>query len=266
MLTIRACATGDRRIARCSIPLSWMSSTYLPMPRMNRGSSLRSIRPWPTGCWSLFACSRSSGPAATRPSSRVVMTRSRRSRAGRRGLVGRSPLDRPDDRGVAGAAADLSGDGLADGVLARVGIAVQQGARGHQHPGRAEAALQAVAAHEALLHRVEDAVLLEALDGADLVAAGHRGQHRAGLHRLAVQPGHAGAAVAGVAPPVGPGEPELVAQEVDQQHPALDLPRHGLPVDAHGHLHVSRSFPGRPHCRLRGPLRSVPPRAAACVS
>jgi hypothetical protein len=51
---------------------------------------------------------------------------------------------------------------------------------------------------------------------------------------------------------------------VDQQHPALDLPRHALPVDAHGHLHVSRSFPGRPRCRPRGPLRSVPPRAAGC--
>jgi hypothetical protein len=27
MLTILAWATGERRIARCSIPLSWMSST-----------------------------------------------------------------------------------------------------------------------------------------------------------------------------------------------------------------------------------------------
>ena len=45
MLTMRAWATGERRMARCSIPGSWMSSQYLPMPRMKRGSSLRSMRP-----------------------------------------------------------------------------------------------------------------------------------------------------------------------------------------------------------------------------
>ena len=58
---------------------------YLPMPRMKRGSSLRSIRPWPTGCWSLSACSRSS-VLRRLGSSTVVMTRSPRSR--RRRLLG----------------------------------------------------------------------------------------------------------------------------------------------------------------------------------
>ena len=217
-----------------------------PMPRTNRGSSLRSIRPCPTGFWSLSACSRSSrasvGGHDALPTvvGRPPARRRARAPAAASRVLGR-PLDRAHDGGVAGAAADLAGDGLADRLLAGVGVAVEQRPGGHHHPGRAEAALQAVAAHEALLDRVEDAVLLEVLDGAHLVAAGHRGQHRAGLDRLAVHPGHAGAAVAGVAAPVGAGEPELVAQEVHEQQPALDLAGDALAVDGHRHLHVSRS-------------------------
>ena len=121
--------------------------------------------------------------------------------------------------------------------LGRVGVAVEQRPGGHHHARGAEAALQAVALHEALLHRVELAVLLEALDRADLVAAGHRGEHGAGLHRLAVQPDHAGAAVAGVAAPVRAGQAEVVAQEVHEQQPALDLAGDLVAVDGHRHLH-----------------------------
>ena len=61
---------------------------------------------------------------------------------------------------------------------------------------------------------------LEALDGAHRVAAGHGGQHRARLHRLAVDVDDAGAAVAGVTAPVGSGEPQLIPQEVHEQHAA----------------------------------------------
>ena len=82
------------------------------------------------------------------------------------------------------------------------------------------------------------APLLEALDGAHLVAAGHRGQHGARLDRLAVQPDHAGAAVAGVAAPVGAGQAEVVAQEVHQQQPALDLAGDLVAVDGHRDLHA----------------------------
>jgi hypothetical protein len=146
-----------------------------------------------------------------------------------------------DNRGTADYKRHLA-DELTRRTLRR---AVEQRAGGHQHPGGAEAALQAVALHEALLDRVQHAVLLQALDGAYVAAAGHRGQHRAGLHRLPVHPRDAGAAVAGVAAPVRPGQPELVAQEVHEQHPALDLAGHRLPVDGHRHLHVTPPFPQR---------------------
>src|SRR5262245_31710667 len=77
-------------------------------------------------------------------------------------LVG-GVLDGLDDLVVAGAAAQVAGDAVADLVLARVGVAGEQRARAHQHAGRAEAALQAVALPEAFLERMQLAARGEAL-------------------------------------------------------------------------------------------------------
>ena len=65
--------------------------------------------------------------------------------------------------------------------------------------------------------------LRQALDGAHLVPGGHGGQRGARLHRLAVDQDDAGAAVAGVAAPVGAGEAERLAQEVHEQQPGFDV-------------------------------------------
>ena len=75
------------------------------------------------------------------------------------------------------------------------------------------------------------------------VPVGHGGEHRAGLHRGLVQPDHARAAVRGVAAPVRAGEAQLVAQEVDQQQPRLDLAGVVDAVDGDGDLHVRRWAP-----------------------
>src|SRR3954464_13924263 len=91
----------------------------------------------------------------------------------RRGLVLGGPADRGDDVLVARAAADGAGDRRADLRLARVGVGVQQRPRRHEHPGRAEAAVQRVLLVEALLDWVELAVDRERLDGADLVPLAH---------------------------------------------------------------------------------------------
>ena len=128
-----------------------------------------------------------------------------------------------DDVHVAGAAAEVAGDGLADLVLARVLVALQQRVAGHHHAGRAVAALQPVLLQEALLDRVELAVLLQPLDGHDLAAVGLHGQHGARLHGHAVEQHRAGAAVGGVAADVGAGEPEDLAEQVDEQQPRLHL-------------------------------------------
>ena len=75
----------------------------------------------------------------------------------------------------------------------------------------------------------------------DLVAGGHGGERGARLHRFAVDQHHAGAAVAGVAPPVGAGQAERLAQEVHEQQPRFDVAGDLGPVDGHGDLHRSAS-------------------------
>src|SRR5689334_8330369 len=107
---------------------------------MNLGSSLRSIGPWPHGFWSLSVRSEmfsgvawvvimtgSLSQSCARPL-RVPWCRRSELRARSRhrlvplddATIGvlRRPLHRPHDGGVAGAPADLSGDRLADLVLA----------------------------------------------------------------------------------------------------------------------------------------------------
>src|SRR5712691_1990921 len=56
-----------------------------------------------------------------------------------------------DDIDVAGAAAQVPRDRLADLLLARVLVALEERAGGHQHPRRTESALQAVLLVEAFL-------------------------------------------------------------------------------------------------------------------
>ena len=112
------------------------------------------------------------------------------------------------------------------------GLFLQQVAAGHDHAGRAVAALQRVVLVEGLLHRVQRAVVGgEALDGGDLAAVGLHGEHRAALHALAVEVDGAGAAVAGVAADDGADLAELFAQVVHEQRPGLDVVGVGDAVD-----------------------------------
>ena len=90
---------------------------------------------------------------------------------------------------------------------------------------------------EHLLHRMQRAVGRgQALDRGHRGAVGLHRQHGAGLHRLAVDMHDAGAALAGVAADMGAGQPQLLAQQLDQQRAALDLDRVLLAVHRQGHL------------------------------
>src|SRR5262249_39860268 len=297
METIRACACGLRSTAPCSIPGSCTSSTYRPRPRMNRASSLRFIAPYPMGTSvAVFICSpprslrtctprkhparsafargpRSSGRgfpltvasyrgAALRCSPAAGSRSCRHLRGARRGVsvgVRGAPAGRLHDVLVAGAAADPAGDRLPDLGLGRVRAAVQQGSGGQHHARGAEAALQPVALHEALLHRVELPVARQALDGGHRMAVGHHREDGAGLHRHLVQPYHADPAVGGVAAPVRAGQPEPVAQEVHQQQPRLDVLGVLPPVHGHRDLHGQPSSPRiRPPPRRRARVVSSP--------
>jgi len=71
--------------------------------------------------------------------------------------------------------------------LARRPVLLQQRISGHQHAGRAEAALQSVLLIKPFLDRIELAVLLQPLHGHDLAPVGHHGEGGASIHRLAVK-------------------------------------------------------------------------------
>src|SRR5215218_7962553 len=125
-----------------------------------------------------------------------------------------------EDPAVPGAAAQVAGEGLAQGQLVGVGPAVQQVVHGHDHPGDAEAAL-----HRPLLD-----------EGPLDVAAGGVGAHdAAGGDQDAVQQHRAGAALALLAGVLGAGQAEALAQHVQQ---ALPVPGVGdlvvLAVDPEG--------------------------------
>ena len=97
-------------------------------------------------------------------------------------------------------------------------------------PGRAEAALQAVAVAERLLHVAQLPVGgRQALDGGDLGAVGLHGEHQAGAHRVAVEQHRARPAHAVLAAEVGAGEGEVLAEDVGQGLAGLDDIRRGAP-------------------------------------
>src|SRR5947207_14174812 len=86
-----------------------------------------------------------------------------------RGLAGRCPHGL-DDVVVAGAAAEVALEPAADLLLAGVRVLLEKADRRHDHPGRAEAALQGVEFAERVLHRVLPAIGGETLDRGDLAA------------------------------------------------------------------------------------------------
>src|SRR5580704_2600334 len=113
-----------------------------------------------------------------------------------------------DDVVVAGATAEIAFELVPDGrVVELVALAVDHVDGGHDHAGRAVAALQAVMLAERLLHGMQRAVRgRQALDGEDVGAVELPGEHGAGLDRLAVDVDHAGAALRRVAADMRSGE------------------------------------------------------------
>ena len=122
-------------------------------------------------------------------------------------------LHRVDDVLIAGAAAEIAFEAVADLFVGRIGIALEQLLGRHDHAGSAEAALEAMLVPEGFLHGVELAVGGEAFDGHHLAAIRLDGEHGAGLYGLAVERHGAGAADGGFAADVAAGESDDFAQK-----------------------------------------------------
>jgi hypothetical protein len=145
-------------------------------------------------------------------------------------------LNRVDDVLIAGATAEIAGNPLADLALGRLRVVLQQPDRRHDHPGRAETALQPMFFPEAFLQRVQLAVRGEALNRRDCRSIGLHREQRAGLRAPAVDEDGAGAALRGVAADVGAGQTQLFTEEMDEQDARVDLSLADLPVDGHRNL------------------------------
>lgn len=121
-----------------------------------------------------------------------------------------------DHAPVAGAAAQVAAERLAGLQLGGRRVAFQEVVQGHRHARYAEAALHGAAARERPLYVRGLPVLGQALDGADLAAGGGHGRDQAGRDEPPVDLDVARPALALRAAVLGAGQPEPLAQYVQQ--------------------------------------------------
>src|SRR5215211_2152179 len=239
--TIRACAWGLRTVWPQSIPAAWRSLAYANSPVTFGTASERfttsPIRP-------------SGSPVAVAPcnslllgsSNSAAVDRSRAEPASNSLLLGiggsRCEAGCVEDLRVAGAATEISRQGLADLVVARCRVPREQIRGRDDQPGRAEAALHRARLSERLLHRMQLPFVGEALDRDDVVAVGLRRQHEARTDELAVEEHGARPAFALLASVLRAREAEALAQREEQALALADFRRARLAVDGQGELHA----------------------------
>ena len=187
--------------------------------------------------------SRSSGIRECPPASSFASSRPSSSIASSIDLRGR--LHCVDDVVVARAAAEVALEPEADLLLRRVRALLQQRHRRHHETRRAEAALERMVLVEGLLDGMQPGVSGQALDRRHRASVGLDGQHRARLHRLPVEQHGARTTRSRVAADVRPLQPQVLAQEVDEQRARLDV--RGLlgAVDRNRELHAFASWIAR---------------------
>ena len=140
-----------------------------------------------------------------------------------RPAVARSGGHRVEYSVIAGAAAEVAHHPIFDFVFGRMGVEVQQGLGGDDLPRRTDAALEATVVYERLLHRVKLPLVCDALDGRDFGALDGGGQSDAGGVQLSVNQHGAGTADAHAATLLGAGQPQVIAQEVQQEASRWDV-------------------------------------------
>src|SRR5437660_49567 len=96
-------------------------------------------------------------------------------------------LDGAHDVLIAGAAADVTFETLANLSFSRIGVVLEQLVRGHNHARGAETALQAMLFPECILDRVQASFRGESFDRAYLAAIRLYSQYCTCFHRIAVE-------------------------------------------------------------------------------
>src|ERR1700730_8284858 len=158
-----------------------------------------------------------------------------------------------DDVHVPRAPAEIAFEALADLVLVRVRVLVEEVGGGHDEAGSAVPALEAVLIPERLLQWMQLAVLGHALDRGQALALGLDCEHRAALDRLAIDQDGACAALAGVAADGRASQADDVAQVMHEQEARLDLMLLPVAVDGGRDLVLHTTPPNRRWRRRRAP-------------
>ncbi len=171
--------------------------------------------------------------------------------------------DGADDLVIAGAAAQIAGQPVADFGFVGSGLRSSKRLRRDQNAGRADAALQSVHFQKLALQRMQLAILRHAFDRFDLAAVGFGRQHKAGADQPAVNHHAAGAAIAGRAAFLGAGQHQFVTQHVEQASAAV-RPEHFVFIAIHGEFdviflaHAFASPVHMPFVRRASPVRRPP--------
>jgi hypothetical protein len=83
---------------------------------------------------------------------------------------------------------------------------------------------------EGRLHRMQFAIVAQAFDRGDLGALRLNGQDRAGFDGASIQMHGTSAALSGIATHMGSSEMQLIADQLDQEGPGIDVDLNGTPV------------------------------------
>ena len=160
-------------------------------------------------------------------------------------------VDRIDNLLIAGTAAEIATERLAQRRRARVRVFLQQVGDGHDETRRAEAALHRARFEEGLLDRMQALARGQALDGAHVALVGLRRQHQAAAGERAVEPDRARSALALLAGVFRAVETERLAKEDEQAGSGPDVGLSPVAVDARSHNHVGslRSASAQPIAR-----------------
>ena len=155
-------------------------------------------------------------------------------------------MDGVEDLLVPRAAAEVSGQRLADLVVGRIGNPAEELGRRDDESRSAEAALDGTRVGERLLHGVELSVLAQILDGDDLVAVGLGGEDEAGTDQCLVKKDRARAALPLLTRVLRAGQVEPIAECRQQAFPRPDVRFPPLPVDCYRDLQARHLSSARP--------------------
>src|SRR5918994_1376391 len=209
-----------------------------PMPASRSGCAFSLVRFQPTTVWP--ASSRRCAMPAPMAPSPAKPTRSISLNIATPQLAG-GVLDRLDDPQVAGAAAEVACERLAELLVARVRVLAKKRLHRHEEARRTEAALERVSLVERALKRVELPVRGQPFHRPERPPVRLHCEHQARADGLSVELDGACAADALLAPDLRPRQPCLVPDEVGQERARLDVALVGAPVDLHPHPHAAAS-------------------------